>query len=78
MMRGPCTKKRYGMIPAPLLDYLTSQKVIEYNVKNEKPTYRVGEVVEIVDDVREKLVKPVYRSMPVSFKIWYDKIRYKA
>ena len=40
--------------------------------------YRVGEVVEIVDDVREKLVKPVYRSMPVSFKIWYDKIRYKA
>jgi len=78
MMRGPCTNKRYGMIPAPLLDYLTSQKVIEYNVKNEKPTYRVGEVVEIVDDVREKLVKPVYRSMPVSFKIWYDKIRYKA
>ncbi len=78
MMRGPCTNKRYGMIPAPLVDYLTSPERIEYNVKNERPTYAVGEMVEVVDDVREKIVKPVYRSMPVPFKLWYDKIRYKA
>ena len=27
---------------------------------------------------REKIVKPVYRSMPVGFKSWYDRVRYKV
>ena len=78
MMRGPCTNRRYGLLPASFVNYLTKQNVLEYHVKNEKPTYLVGEVVDVMDDVREKIVKPVYRSMPVEFKLWYDKIRYKA
>ena len=78
MMRGPCTERRYGMLPASFVNYLTKQNVLEYHVKNERPTYIVGEVVDVMDDVREKIVKPVYRSMPLEFKAWYDKVRYKA
>ena len=78
MMRGPCTNRRYGLLPASFVNYLTRQDILEYHVKNEKPTYVVGEVVDVMDDVREKIIKPVYRSMPVEFKLWYDKIRYKA
>ncbi len=78
LMRGPCTERRYGLLPAGFVDYLTKQTVLEFNIKNEKPTYTVGEVVEVVDDVREKIIKPMYRSMPLSFKMWYDKVRYKA
>ncbi|MBI4116563.1 B12-binding domain-containing radical SAM protein [Candidatus Pacearchaeota archaeon] len=78
LMRGPCTERRYGLLPAGFVDYLTKETVLEFNIRNEKPTYAVGEVVEVVDDVREKIIKPVYRSMPLSFKIWYDKVRYKA
>ena len=77
-MRGPCTRSRYGMLPASFINFLTRQDILEYNFKNERPTYMIGEVVDVMDDVREKLVKPIYRSMPVSFKVWYDKIRYKA
>ncbi len=78
LMRGPCTGKKYGMLPASFINFLTRQDIIEYNVKNEKPTYVVGEVVGVMDNMREKLVKPVYRAMPVRFKSWYDKVRYKA
>jgi len=28
--------------------------------------------------MRESVAKPLYRSMPVSFKNWYDKVRYRA
>ncbi|MEK6898345.1 MAG: radical SAM protein [Nanoarchaeota archaeon] len=78
LMRGPCTDRRYGLLLASMLDFLTRDDVVKYNTMNERPTYLAGEVVEVIDDVREKIAKPVYRSMPLSFKIWYDKVRYKA
>ncbi len=28
--------------------------------------------------IREKILKPFYRSLPVNFKVWYDKIRYRV
>lgn len=78
MMRGSCTERRYGLLPAWFVDYLTSSNTVSYNVENEKPTYTVGELVEVMDNTREKIVKPIYRSMPVSFKVFYDRVRYRV
>ena len=77
MMRGSCTEKRYGFLPARFLDHLTRTEVIRHHVENERPTYTVGELVEVMDNTREKIVKPIYRSMPVSFKVFYDRVRYR-
>jgi len=77
MMRGSCTNRRYGLLPAWFVDYLTSPKVVKYNVENEKPTYAAGELVEVMDDTREKIIKPIYRAMPISVKVFYDRVRYR-
>lgn len=77
MMRGSVTEKRYGLLPATFIDYLTKPEIVNYHVNNEKPTYFVGEIVAVMDDVREKVAKPVFRAMPLGFRIWYDKVRYK-
>src|SRR3989338_1166809 len=77
MMRGSCTNRRYGLLPAWFVDYLTSPRVVKYNVDNEKPTYAAGELVEVMDDTREKIIKPIYRAMPISVKVFYDRVRYR-
>jgi len=77
MMRGSCTERRYGLMPASVVEYLTSKKVVNYHVKNEKPTYAAGEFIEVMDNTREKIIKPIYRAMPLQVKSFYDKVRYK-
>ncbi|MBS3095217.1 B12-binding domain-containing radical SAM protein [Candidatus Woesearchaeota archaeon] len=78
MMRGKVTKTRYGSIPAKLLDKLVSGKSIDFNYKHMFFTSLAGNFVQAADFTRENIAKPIYRSMPVSFKLWYDKVRYKA
>jgi len=79
LMRGPCTNKRYGLLPAPVLNFLVQEKIIRFNVKYKTPTYIVGNIVQVIDFFRENVAKPIYRkAMPTSFKIWYDKIRYRV
>lgn len=78
LMRGPCTDRRYGIIPAGLLKRLISPKVVNFNLKHLLPTYTAGQIVQMADYFREAIAKPVFRMMPVSFKMWYDKVRYKA
>jgi len=78
MMRGSCTGRRYGLIPARALDYLTRKDIVTYHVENERPTYTVGEVVEVMDNTREKIAKPLFRAMPLQFKTFYDRVRYKV
>ncbi len=77
LMRGSCTDKRYGLIPAKLIDHLTRPDIVRFHAEDEGPTYTVGELVEVIDNTREKILKPIYRSMPVSFKVFYDRVRYK-
>ena len=78
LMRGPCTKTRYGLLPTVVVDRLTSRGMVDFNLKFKSPTKMVGEVVSVMDTMRENVAKPVYRSMPVGFKNWYDKVRYRA
>ncbi|MAF51250.1 MAG: hypothetical protein CMH64_04120, partial [Nanoarchaeota archaeon] len=78
LMRGPSTKKRIGLMPRKVLNYLIKENVIDYNLKHLFPTYVAGNMVSWMDYAREHGVKPLYNMTPVSFKVWYDKIRYHA
>jgi len=77
MMRGSVTERRYGLLPASFVEYLTRKDMVSYNIKNEKPTYIAGEFVEVMDNTREKIIKPAFRAMPVRVKTFYDKVRYR-
>lgn len=78
LMRGPCTDKRYGLIPYFILSRLIKPNVVEYNLKHKSLTYFVGFFVQIFDFMRENIAKPLYRSTPTSFKVWYDRVRYRV
>ena len=78
LMRGSVTEKRFGFMPSFLINWLLFSKRIEKNLRNPLSTKLILKAVEIVDSIREKILKPLYRSMPVNFKIWYDKIRYRV
>ena len=77
MMRGSVTERRYGLLPAWYVNYLTRPDVVRRNIQNEAPTYAAGEMVEVLDNTREKIIKPLYRATPVAFKSFYDRVRYK-
>lgn len=78
IMRGKVTDKRYGLIPAGLLSWIISEELVKFNYRHSIFTMLVGNLVQAADYTRENIAKPLYRSMPVSFKLWYDKVRYKA
>ena len=77
-MRGSVTNKRFGVMPNFLLNHLLKERKVRKNSKNPALSYLVLYFVSIADLVREKILKPTYRSLPVPFKVWYDKIRYKV
>lgn len=78
LMRGVVTSKRYGLIPSSLLNILLNKKMIRFNLKNKAFIYLIGNLVGIYDNFRENIAKPVYRSLPLNFKVWYDKFRYRV
>ena len=77
-MRGVVTEKRFGIMPNFLLNFLLKEKFVRFNLKNTAFTYTIGYIVQVMDLLREKVAKPLYRSMPINFKIWYDKVRYRV
>ncbi|MBU0760101.1 MAG: B12-binding domain-containing radical SAM protein [Nanoarchaeota archaeon] len=78
LMRGIVTEKRFGIIPKSLLNYLLVEQRIKKNLKNELLTLIAVRFVMVYDLIREKILKPTYRSLPLEFKIWYDRARYKV
>jgi len=78
LMRGSVTPKRFGAMPNFLINYLLKPKRVGYHLKNPSLTYLILSLLEFLDLIRERIAKPAYRSMPVGFKVWYDKIRYKV
>lgn len=78
LMRGSVTEKRFGSMPNFLIDYLLKPERVRHNLNNATKTCIVLFFVGISDLIRERIAKPIYRSMPVGFKVWYDKIRYKV
>lgn len=79
LMRGPATEKRFGIMPNFLLNTLLKESWVKFNLKHTFPTYFVGYLLQVFDFWREKIAKPVYRKFtPSSFKVWYDKVRYRV
>ena len=78
LMRGSVTEKRFGSMPNFLLNFLLKPKRVKRNLKNPTLSYIVLYFVSISDLFREKILKPAYRSLPTSFKVWYDKVRYRV
>lgn len=78
LMKGSVTKSRFGVMPTFFIDYLIKSKRVKHNLKNAFPSLLVLQIVGIADLIRERIAKPIYRSMPVNFKAWYDKVRYRV
>ncbi|VVB83562.1 B12 binding domain protein [uncultured archaeon] len=77
LMRGSATRTRFGIMPNFLLNYLLKKKRIRRNLKNNFLTLTVLYCIGFYDLIREKIIKPAYRSLPINFKVWYDQIRYR-
>lgn len=78
LMRGVATETRYGLMPNSLINYLLKEEKVNRNLKNTFPTRIALFFLNISDNIREKIAKPVFRSMPLNFKTWYDKARYRV
>lgn len=76
LMRGSVTKTRFGFMPRPLINFLLKEERVKRNLKNPFPAITATRFLYIFDLIRERILKPFYRSMPLSFKVWYDKVRY--
>ena len=77
-MRGVVTEKRSGILSHNLINYLLKKERIKKNLKNTFPTLFVLQIVGVYDLIRERILKPTYRSLPLNFRVWYDKVRYRV
>ncbi len=78
LMRGGVTETRFGIMPNFILNFLLKPKRVKYNLRNPFLTLIALKIVSLSDLIRERILKPVYRSLPLSFRVWYDKVRYKV
>jgi len=78
LMRGSVTKSRFGPMPNFLVNWMIKPERLRKNLRNPGLTYNILKFVEFYDLIRERILKPTYRSLPLGFKIWYDKVRYRA
>jgi len=78
LMRGVVTETRFGIMPTFLVNWLLKPKRIRKNLRNQFPSYIACYLLGIYDLIRERILKKAYRSLPVSFKIWYDRVRYRV
>ena len=78
LMRGAVTESRFGAMPTFFIDYLIKPERVKHNLKNPFSSLLVLQIVGVADLIRERVAKPIYRSMPVNFKVWYDKVRYRV
>lgn len=78
LMRGPATESRFGLMPNSLLNQLLKTSRVKRNLKNQFPSFLATKLLFVFDITRERILKPAYRSLPVSFKVWYDKVRYRV
>ena len=79
LMRGPATDKRFGLMPNFLLNFLLKEKRVQRNLRHPLIAVICTRFLSIFDFIREKIIKQIYRNLlPVSFKVWYDKVRYRA
>jgi anaerobic magnesium-protoporphyrin IX monomethyl ester cyclase len=77
LMRGVATENRFGIMPNFMIDYLLKPARVYHNQKNKTLTLIALRFLGAIDLIRERIAKPVYRALPLDFKAWYDRIRYR-
>ncbi|MCL5018792.1 MAG: B12-binding domain-containing radical SAM protein [Candidatus Pacearchaeota archaeon] len=77
LMRGSVTKTRFGFLPNSLINHLLKPEIVRRNLKNNFRTLIILGVIGFYDLIRERILKPAYRNLPVNFKVWYDRVRYR-
>ncbi|MFA5173816.1 MAG: radical SAM protein [Candidatus Pacearchaeota archaeon] len=77
LMRGVATEKKFGVMPNSLINYLLNSERVKDNLEHPFWTIFVLQFVKVYDFIREHILKPTYRKLPASFKVRYDKRRYK-
>ncbi|MBU0466336.1 MAG: hypothetical protein KKD94_04320, partial [Nanoarchaeota archaeon] len=78
LMRGVVTESRFGILPNSLLNHLLQKDRVKQNLRKTFTTLLVLRVVSLYDIIRERILKTTYRSLPLSFRVWYDKVRYRV
>ncbi|MCK9596952.1 B12-binding domain-containing radical SAM protein [Candidatus Pacearchaeota archaeon] len=78
LMRGSVTNTRFGIMPNSFINYLLKKEIVKKNLKNNFKSLIILQIVGLYDLIREKILKPSYRSLPIGFKVWYDKTRYRV
>jgi len=78
LMRGSVTKRRFGFMTNFFINFLLKKERVDKRIKHPWPAYGLCYCLSIFDWIREKILKPTYRSLPTSFKVWYDKVRYRV
>jgi len=79
LMRGSVSHGRYGLLPSALLNYLIREERVERNLRNPGKTLFALKVLGVMDWFRESVAKKVYRGLlPVGFKVWWDRVRYRV
>ncbi|MBS3076217.1 B12-binding domain-containing radical SAM protein [Candidatus Pacearchaeota archaeon] len=76
LMRGAAKENRIGFLPNFLMDWALKPERVKYHLKHPAFSYLVLSIIEIYDNLRERILKPIFRALPLSFKIWHDKVRY--
>jgi radical SAM superfamily enzyme YgiQ (UPF0313 family) len=78
LMRGSATESRFGFLPNKLINYFLQEERVKKNLKNPTKTLFILQFVGVYDFIRENILKPTYRKLPLSFRVWYDKARYRV
>tara|TARA_Y100000310_G_C20696353_1_gene826007 strand:+ start:2407 stop:3939 length:1533 start_codon:yes stop_codon:yes gene_type:complete len=76
LMRGKVTKRRYGIMPNFLLNFLLDEKRVERNLRDPSFSRFILLFVSAADFSREEVIKPMFRALPLFVRVWYDKVRY--
>lgn len=77
LMRGGATKRRIGLIPNSLLNYLLVPERVRKNIRNPFPSKIALLILSFGDNLKVRILQPIFRGMPLNFKLWWDKGRHK-
>jgi len=76
LMRGGATKRRMGCFPNFYLNYLLKPARVKKNLQNPLLSNMIVSIMGFLDNLRARTLKRLFRSLPLNFKLWYDKLRH--
>jgi anaerobic magnesium-protoporphyrin IX monomethyl ester cyclase len=78
LMRGVVTEKRAGILSHKRINKLLHPQKVKKNLQDQSNTRFILNFIGVYDYIREHILKPSYRKLPLNFRVWYDKVRYRV